>query len=75
MIFTLQIVYNTKKESLWVLKYIQKVDSVKKEKDCRKTNSIWYHLYVDYKVMIQIVYLQNRNRHRKQTYGYQRGKW
>ena len=28
----------------------------------RKTNITWYHLYVESKKMIQINYLQNRNR-------------
>ena len=39
----------------------------------RKTNIIWYHLYVESKKRYKQTYLQNRNRltDRKQTYGYQ----
>jgi len=40
----------------------------------RKTNMYDITYMWDLKIMIQI-YLQNRNRHRKQTYGYQRQKW
>ena len=43
---------------------------VKKE---RKTNKIWYHLYVESKIWHKLTYLQNRNRRREQTYGFQGG--
>ena len=42
-----------------------------------KTNIIWYHLYVEFKKMIQMNLFTKQkqtHRHRKQTYGYQRGK-
>ena len=42
-----------------------------------KINIIWYHLYVESKNMIQmnlITKQKQTHRHRKQTYGYQRGK-
>ena len=43
----------------------------------RKTNIIWYHLHVESKKMTQMNLFTKRkqtHRHRKQTYGYQRGK-
>ena len=41
----------------------------------RKTNIIWHHLYVKSKKMIQMnLFMKQTHRHRKQTYGYQRGK-
>ena len=40
----------------------------------KKIDIIWYHLYVQYKISYKWTYLQTRNRHRKQTYGYQAGK-
>ena len=42
----------------------------------RKTNIIWYHLYVESEKWYKWNYLQNKqtHRHRKQIYGYQRGK-
>lgn len=41
-----------------------------------KTNIIWYNLYVESKIRYKWPYLKSRHdRHRKQTYGYQRGKW
>ena len=43
----------------------------------RKTNIIWYHLYVESKKMIQMnLFTKQKHtfRHRKQTYGYWRGK-
>ena len=42
-----------------------------------KTNIIWYQLYVESKKMIHMnVFTEQKQtyRHRKQTYGYQRGK-
>ena len=41
----------------------------------RKTNIIWYHLYVKSEKEYKCIHLKNRNthRHRKQTYDYQRG--
>ena len=42
-----------------------------------KTNIIWYHLYVDSKKKIQMnlfIKQKQTHRHRKQIYGYQRGK-
>ena len=42
-----------------------------------KTNTIWYHLYVESKKMIQInLFTKQKQTHRprKRTYGYQRGK-
>ena len=42
----------------------------------RKTNIIWYHLYVESKKMIQMSLFTKQkktHRHRKQTCGYQRG--
>ena len=41
-----------------------------------KTNIIYYYLYVESKKMIQMNLLKKQkqtHRHRKQTYGYQRG--
>ena len=39
-----------------------------------KTNIIWSHLYVESKKMIQMnLFAKQTPRHRKQTYGYQRG--
>ena len=42
-----------------------------------KDKYIWYQLYVESKIWYKWTYLQNKqtHRHRKQTYGYQRGKW
>ena len=43
----------------------------------RKTNIIWYHLYVESKKMIQMNLFTKQkqtHRHRKQIYGYQMGK-
>ena len=41
----------------------------------RKTNTIWFHLYVASKIRHKWIYLQNRNRlrHGEQTRGYQGG--
>ena len=46
------------------------------EANLRKTNIIWYHLYVESKKTIQMNLFTKQkqtHRHRKQTYGYQRG--
>ena len=43
----------------------------------RKTNTIWYHVHVESKKYIQMnLFMKQKqtHRHRKQTYGYQRGK-
>ena len=43
----------------------------------RKANSIWYHLYMESKKKIQMNLFTKQkqtHRHRKQTYGYQKGK-
>ena len=42
-----------------------------------KTNTIWYHLYVESKKITQVSFFTQQkqtHRYRKQTYGYQRGK-
>ena len=45
-----------------------------------KTNTIWYHLYIKSKIRYELTYLlkgrkkKQTHRHRKQIYGYQRGK-
>ena len=47
------------------------------EESQRKTNIIWYHLYVESKKMIQMnIFIKQKETHRlrKQTDGYQRGK-
>lgn len=44
----------------------------------RKTNIIWYHLYVKSKYRYKWIYLQDRNRIRdveNKTYGYQHVRW
>ena len=44
----------------------------------RKTNIMWYHLYVESKKMIQMNLFTKQkqtHRHRKQTYGYQGERW
>ena len=41
----------------------------------QKTNTTWYHLYVESRIRHQWTYYGNRlTKHRKQTYGYQRGR-
>ena len=35
------------------------------------THTIWYHLYLKNDLNIKWTYLQSRNRHKKQTYGFQ----
>ena len=46
------------------------------EKSQRKTNAIWYHIYVESEIWYKWTCLQNRNAltNRKQIYGYKGGK-
>ena len=39
-----------------------------------KSDTVRYNLYIESKICHKWTYLENRNRHRKQIYGYQRGK-
>ena len=42
-----------------------------------KINITWHHLYVEFKkhnYMNELIYKTETDRHRQQTYGYQRGK-
>ena len=45
------------------------------EKSQRKTNAIWYHIYVESEIWYKWTCLQNRNSltNRKQIYGYKGG--
>ena len=52
-------------------------DHTKWNKSNRGRQISWYHLYVESKKWYKLMYLQYRNKthkHRKQIYGYQRGK-
>ena len=40
----------------------------------RNTNNMCYHLNVEYKIDSNEIYTTETDSHRKQTYGYQRGK-